>query len=201
MKIRSLLASLVIGAGLTASGLFANSVTINPTGYNGGDNSGGEFQATTSDNGSFVTFCVEDAVVVHYGWTYSYTLDGPNILLSGSKLTEGTAWLYEAFRAGTLVDGSTNGGGNYLDHHNVNAGLLQQAIWILQGDISGSNYYTNLVGNNKSAYTGTKVEVMNLWGADHQDVQSQLFLVPDGGATTALLGLGLLSLALFRRKL
>jgi len=208
MKIRSLLASLVIGAGLTASSLFANSVTINYTGIDGGL-SGGEFKAITSDNGTFLTFCLEEHVGVAYGTPYTYTIDGPNILLLGGKISQGTAWLYQAFRAGTLLDGSTNGVGSYFDANRyTSAGLLQQAFWDLEGQGTFSNYYVNLVttqfgslANAELDYTGTKVAVLNLWGPNHQDIQSQLFLVPDGGVTTALLGLGLLSLALFRRKL
>jgi hypothetical protein len=49
----------------------------------------------------------------------------------------------------------------------------------------------------------SRVKVLNLWtNSDYTgDVQSQLVYVPDSGLTVALLGLGLISLSIFRRKL
>lgn len=206
MKIKSLLISLALGAGLTASSLFANSVVLTSTGFNGGPGSdlAGEFLATTSDNGSFITFCLEEFVHVDLDKAYSYTLGGPIVLDQGDTISEGTAWLYESFIKGTLVgyapDDAT---------HNTNAGVLQKAFWTLEDEFDWSpNAYVDLavahfgsLAAAKADYTGSTVEVMNLWGPEREDVQSVLHLVPDSGVSVALLGLGMLSLAFVRRKL
>ena len=211
---KTLLSTLLIGASLSTASVFANTAKIYDTPYDG-DFNGGEFRAETSANGTFYTFCLEKTVHVAFKTTYNYTISGrafsggPDLhdAAPGDKLSVGTAYLYEQFFKGTLVD--SDGSGNYTDNHDFNAGLLQKAFWILEDESSdnGANYYVNLVKGlfgNVAAFnnvSGSKVKVMNLWEVNTgADVQSQLVYVPDGGMTAALLGLGVLSLAAFRRK-
>jgi len=216
MKLTALVRSLVLGAALSAGGLFANTVTLTSTGFNGGLN-GGEFKAVTSQDGTFITFCIEKTVTVSLGSSYSYTISpvaqsggldthsaGP-----GDPISAGTAWLYEQLRAGTLI--SAAGPGLYAAAHNFNAGQLQKAFWDLEDEAADvGNFYVALAVSHfaslsQNAYAdagpGSRVQAMNIWTSSHGDVQSQLILVPDSGITVALLGLGLLSLAALRRKL
>jgi hypothetical protein len=211
------LKSLIIGLALTSGSLLANTVTLLDTPYDG-NLSGGEFKAVTSNHGTFYTFCLERHINVSLNTQYTYTIDtralsggndahdpvgaGP----AGDPLSKGTSWLYTRFALGNLVD--SDGVGNYNDNHDYNAGLLQQAFWALEDEVgyeNYSNYYVNLVqgifsGAAKDTTVATNVKVMNIWGINGQDKQSQLYLVPDSGMTVALLGLGVLSLIAFRRK-
>lgn len=202
MQISSLFKSLLLGAALTSS-VFANSVTFSPTGFNGGDPSGGEFQAVTSNNSTFLTFCLEETVFLHFGANYTYTIDGNMVKSANDPISQGTAWLFLNFSNGTLVD--SDGVGNYLDNHNLNAGLLQKAIWALEDEIAApapnSNAYYDLalLHGGKTTYWGNQVAVLNPW-AGETDVQSVLIRVPDSGTTAILLGLGMVSIALIRRK-
>ena len=211
MKIQSLLKALVIGASLSAGSLFANTVTVYHTDNQGGLHAG-EFLAK-SDIGDFLTFCLEKEVKIVTGKEYTYTIEskalggGKNDQAEvGDTISQGTAFLYTAFLNGTL--GDSDGVGSYVDNNDLNAGLLQLAIWALEDeDVADqtNNFYYNLaqtefMGNAHDDYTGSQVRVMNPWGESGEDIQSILFSVPDGATTSVLLGLGLVSLAVLRRK-
>ncbi len=224
MKINTLIRTLLLGAAFSVGSLSANTVVLSDT-TNDGDLNGGEFLASPSGSGSFLTFCIEAGIHVSLGTTYNYTISpsafsgGPDShsVGAGDPISAGTAWLYEQFYFGTLVD--TDGVGTYFDAgthgglaaRDYNAGVLQKAIWDLEDEAGDSgNYYVNLAithfGSSAAARAdagpGSKVMAMNLWTIpDGADVQSQLIYVPDGGMTVALLGLGLLGLGALRRKL
>jgi len=226
MKFNTLTRSLFLGAALSTSSLFANQVWLENT-DNDGNLTGGEFIAHTDTGSSFLTFCIEHGVDVYIGSWYDYTISdsassgGPDTHSAGAgdPISKGTAWLYEQFYFGTLVD--TDGVGSYFDAgthgaltaRDYNAGQLQNAFWMLEDEIAvdGSNYYVNLAtthftGLGQDAFSdagpGSRVKAMNLTViGTGVDAQSQLVFVPDSGMTVALLGLGLLSLAAFRRKL
>jgi hypothetical protein len=221
MKLVNLAKLLLIGASLTAGSAFAvpNTLTVTRNGFDGvPDAKGGEFVVTTSNNGTFLSFCLERHVDVNPDGTtvYAYTVTDSIALGGGQDLTDagvgdpvskGTAWLYKRFANGTLVD--SDGVGNYNDRRDTNAGELQKAIWALEDEVDYvgyTNYYVDLVqgifgGNAGAASTDGSVLALNLWGVrDQKDVQSMLYTVPDGAMTSVLLGLGLMSLALFRRK-
>ncbi len=205
MKLNSLLRSAVLGAALTASSLLANTVVLTSTGFNGSPSAGaGEFLAETSHHGDFLTFCLEKDVSITLGATYFYSVDNV-VKVQNDALSKGTAHLYANFITGNLA--------GYLANHDVNAGLLQKAFWMLEDEIAydNSNPYIALVeglfGSQAAAQSnvgsGSSVKVMNVWANERLtgDKQSQLIMVPDSGMTALLLGLGLLSLAAFRRKL
>lgn len=232
---------LLTGLFLGFGSLSANTIYIGDSLFDGigGKNNqgaqGGEFVATATDNGlllqgqTFVTFCLENFVNIQTNRSYFYTIDSRAMSgggdvhdiagnPAGDPLSNGTAYLYTAFVKNELPDhllGSTKVG-SYLDNHDRNAGLLQQAIWTLEDEYNynkaqfhyglGYNPYLELVFNVfgvAGAYansTDSKVRVLNLWDAKGKDVQSLLVYVPDSGMTAALFGLGLLSLAAFRRR-
>ena len=201
MKIKSLLTTLIIGTSLFGGSLFANSVILSPLGT-------GEIWADTSDNGDFKTFCLEKGTFFYSGVDYTYDIttaayyggaDNSNAaekLLNKDTISVGTAWLYLNFLDNTLpgvYDGSA----------------LQKAIWALEDEIAwdANNDYLKLFGSQAAAkmdYTGVEVAVLNPWLGDSRqpDVQSVLvrFPVPDGGTSAVLLGLGLISMTLIRRK-
>ncbi|MET0263201.1 MAG: hypothetical protein ABW223_09905, partial [Rariglobus sp.] len=204
--------SLLIGGLLAATSALANTATLYNT-INDGiiDQRGGEFRAVTSNHGTFFTFCLERPV--HVGMNTLYTYDvrprayGANrdlhdpTGLDGDPVSKGTAYLYELFSKGLLQ--SANGVGLYWDDHDRNAGLLQQAFWTLEDEFNYvGNPYVALVksifGDEGAyeTYTGKNVQVMNLWGKNGQDIQSQLIYlpsipsVPDAGATALLVALG-----------
>jgi hypothetical protein len=133
-------------------------------------------------------------------------------------LSEGTAWLYSQFARGTLsgYDYANSGTGTAAAGlsatRQTDAGYLQSAIWELQGGQSLSGYPNggtgNLYYNEAVAALGANidtaatlstdfgVEILNL-GTANDNYQNQLGLVPDGGATLALLALSLAALAVF----
>jgi hypothetical protein len=202
------LKSLVFGTALTASSMFANTVFVSQTAFTGGLE-GGELKAVTSDNGTFLTFCLEKSVDIVPGQVYSYTIDGNMVLSANDPISQGTAALFLAFSDGTLFNAATPYVGNYADaaNHYSNAGLLQLAIWALEDEAVGSqigNVYYDwaLLQGGKSDYAGSEVMVLNPWivGERQDDVQSLLMRVPDSSTTAVMLGLGLISLAMIRRK-
>ena len=193
---------------------------------------GGEFTAYTLPNtfvgnyapgaqvsGGFETFCMETGVEFSPGTTYYYTLgyftkpDPGNAQQAGSglALTQGAAYLYYLFGKGNLGGFDyTPGSGRATDDN-----LLQAAIWAFQGGQSLGTYPSGVVGNPYyadatnhlgsaafDAYTGTSVQVLQVWTNpnDTGPAQNQLVLVPDGGLTVALLGGALVGLQMLRRK-
>jgi hypothetical protein len=198
----------------------AVSSTLHPNGY----------AATTlgtfaGQAGGFETFCVQagsDDVTFNPGGTYNYAISeqikAPGVVGSPDPRTlkESVAWLYSQFAQGTLVgyDFSNSLGQRYAD-----AGILQNEIWYLEGEISnpGSNQYATDLGNNSISLTADAtldqfhVEVLNLTDGNGAAVQNQLVYnnrgfsnngtpVPDNGLTIALIGVSFLGLAIFRRK-
>lgn len=210
--------ALLIGGMLAATSASANTAILYDTLNDGTvDQRGGEFHAITDAHGSFMTFCLERPV--HVGMKTLYTYDvrdrayGNNkdkhdpTGLDGDPLSQGTAYLYELFIMGTLV--GADGTGSYWDNHDANAGLLQQAFWTLEDEANfGWNPYVSLVQSifgvegAFETYAGGAVKVMNLWGPNGEDIQSQLIYVravPETGATALLVALGLGCMVVARR--
>jgi hypothetical protein len=190
------------------------------------------------DGTGFQTFCVQTTVTFYPGTTYNYS---ESLASVGSPdafpLSQGAAWLYSEFAQGALAnyDYANTGTGTSLlspglgATRQTDAGVLQAAIWFLQGDQTyygypnggpGNIYYnavSNALGANvDAAATGSAndygVEVLNLTtvGYPSQQDQNQLVYlggvtnqtrVPDRGATLALLALSLAGLAVFARRL
>lgn len=188
MKIQTI-TKLAVALGLCGLGTaFANSfsVQMDPSrsiGYVGA------VQASTDQNGNFLTFCLEEHVNIYIGTGYSYTID--SVVLNGNTpLALGTQYLFNQF--------SNNNSFVATQQDGVD---LQKAIWAFQQNIvlPSNIYYSMALG-----YTGpalSNIQVVNPYvGSDHQDVQSFLINVPDGSSTLGLIGLGMMALALFRRR-
>jgi VPDSG-CTERM motif len=166
----------------------------------------------------FETFCVEENETFNPGSSYYYQISqqavnggvgGPH----PDPISRGTAWLYGLFATGNLP------GYNYTGPNgNTSAGDLQAAIWFLEDEGGANNQFVQLVatqlGSNylldNNGFYG--VGVLNLWVNSNYTgfAQDQLILipgphqfevVPDGGSTAMLLGLGFLGLFVGRWKL
>jgi hypothetical protein len=139
----------------------------------------------------------------------------------------GTGFLYRHFALGTL-DGLTTLNAavpyNYTSSRADHQQQLQNAIWCLEGEItacgvstdgtSSTNVFLNAAINKFGTFSLAKADggwqygvfALNLYKTDATGnitgyYQSQLFSVPDGGATLSLLGAALLGLGALRRKL
>jgi len=101
---------------------------------------------TTGATTGFETFCVEDETYYWVDTTYNYTVSNNIDVPVGGPLTNGpgfnavgldvgVAYLYSQFAQGTLAGYDYNLAGDPTDSsaRNADAGLLQQAIWDLQG--------------------------------------------------------------------
>lgn len=195
-------ASLVNAAILPSTG----SVVMENTNFDGVTNiGGGEFKATVAGFGTFYTFCMEYSEHISLPGTYDYSLSS-SVDSHVDNVSKGTAFLYELFVKGGLYARTLNAA------HDLAAGQLQAAIWLLEDEVASGFKYTvgnpfiNLVvsqfgslANAKADDNQGRVQVMNLTiGQTHyQDV---LVYVPDSGATLALLGLGLTGIAIARRR-
>lgn len=194
------------------------SLTVTLTEAGGNANGGGLFQAVTSANGTFYTYCLSIATTFVPGTTYNYafssSIDAVVPPVVPTYITEGTAYMYSQFLQGNAFYGA-----------NLNATTLndvQATIWYLQGLLvdSSGNYGTggmidpennanlssliNAILPTLSADTGglstTQLEsngngaygvvAMNLYGANGSIHQPQLAVVPE--ATTVIAGVLLL---------
>ncbi len=205
-----------------------------PVGTAGG-NSGGEFNAITSPgsftgnyapqatlnigNGlGFETFCVQVDVQFNPTQTYNYGLSQNMQLDSANQsLTMGAAYLYSLFATANPVLGY-----DYVDPSTrlADAGLLQSALWDLEGGQSWSgdpfnpatNPYYQLalselggLANADAASGGAYgVDILTLTDNNGNPAQNQLVYVgsavPDGGSTFLLLGLGICGLVAARLR-
>ena len=170
---------------------------------------------------SFETFCLEKRegfAATNYFVVSSDAVTGGTVPPSSDPLSKGTAWLYSQFATGLLQVA----GGDYfgLADRRVSAGLLQQAVWMLEdelaADASNPYYAAALLHGGKmtapSGYLG--VYVLNNF-MDQASLDAYLatgsydgkrqdflyFYTADGGATLMLLGGALLGIGAIRRKL
>lgn len=160
----------------------------------------------------FETFCLEYNEEFVPGGTYNYSISqaaiqGGNGPGGSDPLSLGTAWLYLNFAEGHLAGYDFTNAAN----RTANAGQLQNTIWWLEGerpDPGATNAFRQLVigqfGSAANAMADNNgfygVAVLNLYYPDGTLSQDQLLLVPDSGTTAVLLGVGLLGLFLFHRK-
>ena len=215
----------VAGALMISVKAGANSVYISGiTGYRQSGFDGGEFNMspTVGNSAAYAssaivsggneTFCVETGLGIAVPGTYTVTSISQSDS-QGTALTEGAAWLYMEFAEGILADYdySTSVANGSFANRAAAAVDLQEALWELQGqsyDASLANFYINIVsaaigaGNLYLANNGLdNVAIVNLTLPGYGPVQNMLALVPDGGATAILLGLGLGGVRLFSRKM
>jgi len=188
------------------------------------------YGADTAWASGFETFCIEFNEYIALPGTYVAGISGGAVYggVAGGVdhdlnpltpttdlISKGTAYLYSQFAAGTLSGYTYTPGPDRA----ASAVLLQQAIWYLEDEVAlpGSNAFLttvfgmfgtptaglvgDLAGGAKSNSNGAyNVAALNL-GGPPSTKQDQLIMVPDGGLTLTLLGLGLGGLALLRRKI
>ncbi len=170
-------AAIVLAAGVLSPGVMAQppSDTGTVTLYQGAYSYdvGGEFTAVTAPNlaanyatglgltptvnglTGFQTFCIQTAVDFYPGTTYNYSTSLASVGTPDAfTLREGTAWLYAEFASGGL-----GGYYNYADKgpgpsRSTDAGLLQAAIWALQGGqtYSDGNYASLALTESSNPY-------------------------------------------------
>lgn len=176
----------------------------------------------------FSTFCLEVGESLNFTDTYAGELNlramngGPDLHdpngagPAGDPISLGTAWLYQLFATGTLDDVVGYDYGTYphdtteVSNRKTSAGLLQNAIWHLEDEpatvdsnpyiaavISEFGSLENAQVSSEGAYGVMAINV-SLNGEPRQDVL--VYTVPDGGMTVALLGGGVLGLALVQRR-
>jgi hypothetical protein len=184
-----------------------------------GNTNGGEFKVNlvspTSSSDIFRTFCLEkneyfywDQQLKIVGISDYATAGGINGGGSEDKdyLSDETRYLYYHFYMGDLS------GYNYsnLDERVYSANALQEAIWMLEGEMTEdpTNYFIDYL---KKSVVGTEgwtagidsVKVLNLTNPDGSNAQDQLTMVPEPGALLSLgivlLGLGGVTRRRFKR--
>jgi hypothetical protein len=159
--------------------------------------------------GQFLTFCVESQVSFNPGQAYNYSVAMSSS--DGTALNVETAYLYYEFATGAL--GTLT--------HLSDYGLLQAAIWTLQGQSMPSSDFKKATASNNIYYALALqaptdegyfgVEILNLTDVKGKDAQNQLVYtgggptphgstVPDGGLTVILLGSSLAVMAWVQRR-
>jgi len=236
------LAGVILAAGAMSPALMAQTVELYYGPYAYG--AGGEFTAVTAPNlyngdyapsalvtvtdpfnnrqvQGFETFCVQTEVeFTPYNWGNSAPYNIATSLNSvgtpdNFPLSEGTAYLYWQFATGQLQGYDYTDAGTRV----ADAGLLQSAIWALQGNQSYGGFPSGIDGNpfyadaltalgSDAIYqpangdTDFGVAILNLTSGSYP-AQNQLVYtvdpppVPDHSSTLALLALSLAALAVF----
>ena len=117
---------------MAAPGAYA-SLTVTLTEAGGNANGGGLFQAVTSANGTFDTFCISIVTSFQAGTKYTYdfssTIDADTPPAVPTYIAEGTAYIYNQFLNGNVAFGGNlkaSGESAMLDD-------VQATIWYLQG--------------------------------------------------------------------
>ncbi len=154
--------------------------------------------------GSFQSFCIEYNEHIYPHGVYNAVINTDAVcggIPQGSdELSVGTGWLYSQFALGTLEDY------NYDANRRATAGQLQNAIWMLEGEIAYNalNPYVQLVTTQFGSWSDATTDgassygvfALNLTDAAGGRNQDQLYyqakrIVPDGGMTLLLLGVAL----------
>ena len=201
----------------------ALSVTIDRiSGYYTGN--GGEFNIEPSDwagitgydtkalvGDGFESFCLERSEYVTIPGTYNAVFNSKAVMggnpPNGDPISIGTAYLYNQFALGQLTGYNyTVGSGRAVD-----AGALQNAIWMLEGEItwdSSNEFIALLLGipdySSEALATANNngvipVAVLNLYNSNGSLAQDQLVRVPEPGILI-LLGIALSAVGLAARR-
>ncbi len=172
-------------------------------------------------NNGFFTFCLERDAPVTFKRPLNAIMNDVVVGLGGHKggvngvdaVSNGTAWLYQQFAAGTLE------GYDYTAGKRSTAGKLQTAIWWLEDEVPlarpKKNPFLGLAINHFGGKALTRADndgsfnvwVLNLGRSPQSGIQDVLVQVPgtpspvpEGGNSLLFLSMSLLTLALIRRK-
>lgn len=164
---------------------------------------------------SFQSFCLEyqEHIGAHGVYDAVRNTDAVwgGVNLGSDPLSVGTGWLYSQFALGTLS------GYNYGEGRSITASQLQNAIWMLEGEVARNdlNPFVQLVtaperfgswddatADGANMYGVFALNLTDDLGGRHQD---QLYFikksVPDGGLTIVLLGIAMGVVGLVSRRL
>lgn len=140
---------------------------------------------------SFETFCVERGVTFTPG-NYRATIDDRILYanrIDGLDLNDDAKKIYAAYLNNELTG--------------IAANTIQTSVW---GALSYDSYtidgaVSDVIDLDTATSGWTNVKVLNLWGDNDLDVQSQMVMTPVPGAELlGVLGIGLASYRLRRRK-
>jgi hypothetical protein len=168
---------------------------------------------------TFQSFCLERDEYITSGGTYDAVLNtaAVNGGVGGPEpdpISKGTAYLYYQFATGNLIPYNYSG---TVDQRKASADLLQKAIWYLEDEGGSSNSFVDAAILAVAGIGGTLadakadsngaygVKVLNLYAAGHAGdprylKQDQLIVTPEP-FTMLLLGLGLIGVAVIKRKI
>ena len=176
---------------------------------------------TSLTAGAFQTFCIERNEYTFGGagryFVNSKALNGGVNTQNGDDLSQAVAWLYCQFASQDWETGTPGYNYGVSGGRSGSAGLLQNAIWFLEEELSGqeSNPYvvaaTTRFGDLNTARQANQVAGFGVYVLNNFEGtkfrQDQLYYnpngerVPDGGASLILFGLGLSGVSLIRRRL
>jgi hypothetical protein len=184
------------------------------------------YSSLVSTSTSFETFCLEPTEYFNPGNTYNFTIasyadGGANNAHGGAMgdpLSLGTTYLYSKFATGLLAGFDYSAGG-----HQASNLTLQRAIWYLEDDYTAYSTATNALASNifltavANLYGGGTtglaaaqanasagaygVYALNLTSGTTKNQSQLYFQVPESSSTLALLGLAMVGLLGFRRKI
>ncbi|WP_028585400.1 PEP-CTERM sorting domain-containing protein [Desulfogranum mediterraneum] len=160
-----------------------------------GSTSGGEFQATVTDNSgkseTYITFCLEKNEYINFSSEYTVTNVSDAAEAGGiggatggmDPVEDATKWVFWNYLQGTFGAKST-----------TLANQVQKTIWQLEGEINwfgNDTFFKNVMNQADYSIQGGVVKVMNI-ERNGKPAQSQLFAAPvPEPATTLLFGIGL----------
>jgi hypothetical protein len=178
--------------------------------------------------GGFETFCVDRNIGITIPGTYNATVDATGAITGGQQVSLGTAYLYSQFATGVLAGYNYTPGVNRANSAymlqlaiwtlqlqygygstlgttlaDLTADLLNPFVTAAANAFGGgtSGLLAAMAGSNGTFGVGA----LNLTFATGPNTgapaQSMLTLLPDGGTTLMLMGIGFSSLALVSRKL
>ena len=187
-----------------------------------GNTGGGEFNLVDTSNLTewIITFCLQKTEYMNFtndfivGSINDYTLTDPDDkggVDGKDPLSSQTAWLYTQFYNGTLENYVYGFDGNALfANREASANALQHAFWGFENEetLDTNNFYVQLALNNTPAdFEIGRVGVLNLYlwdktkpGGLGAEAQDQLTMRVPEPATMALMGIGVLGMAVSRRR-
>jgi len=220
MKTKNILCAVLGAAALvTAPNVFATiyTGTITVAKAYGNDNGGGAIRASTSNLGTFDTFCLNSGIPIQAGVVYNF-ITGPSAIPGApstvalpvpNPVSIGTAWLFSQFAHNAV---------GFQQGSAAIANGIQAAIWFLEGDVYGvDNAFvqaartalgynnTQLMGDANGAYGVFAINVYDSNGSSTSpNKQPLLGIIPEPSTVIAgallLLPFGVSTVRILRKN-